>query len=321
MVKKKDPSGGTPAKKKGSPAQKRGVRTRSAKTKPRVDLWEEDEEPITPMLVSEDPLFMRSVEGRDVRVLAEFMAPGVRFRKLGVENTLIFFGSARTLGPKALKRELTKAEKAKDRGRIAKLHRLAEVGKYYDDARELGRLLSEWSKTQPERYAVCTGGGPGIMEAGNRGAHDAGMPNIGLNIELPFEQQPNPFITPELNFHFNYFFIRKYWLLYMAKALVIFPGGLGTLDELFEVLTLIQTKKMMKPIPVVLYGTDFWSKVFNLKHLADTGMIDPDDLMLYRSCDTIEDAFKYITEGIAANRNYYNELKKKRSGSNIFERL
>lgn len=281
----------------------------------------EDDAYITPMLVHEDPLFMKSAEGREVRVLAEFMAPRVRLRKLGVANTIIFFGSARTLGPKALKRELTKAKKANDQDRIKKLYRLAEVGKYYDEAQELARRLSEWGKTQPERYAICTGGGPGIMEAGNRGAVDAGMPSVGLNIDLPMEQTPNPFITPELNFHFNYFFIRKYWFLYMAKALVIFPGGFGTLDEFFEVLTLMQTRKMLKPIPVVLFGSPFWDKVLNLNHLADTGMIDPDDLKLFRKCDSVDDAFDYMIERIEENRSYYSELKKRRRATNIFERF
>ena len=280
------------------------------------------EKPPTPMLVGDDPVFMRSEEGRVARVLAEFMAPGARFRELGVDNTIIFFGSARTLGPKALKRELNKAEEKGDRARIAKLHRLAEVGRFYDDARELGRRLSEWSKKQPENYAICTGGGPGIMEAGNRGAGDAGAPSVALNIELPFEQHPNPYITPELSLQFNYFFVRKYWFLYMAKALVVFPGGFGTLDEFFEAITLIQTRKMDKPMPVVLYGSRFWNEVMNLRHLADTGMIDPDDLMIFRTFDDVDGAFDYITHEIAANRKYYRDIEEERRNrtSNIFER-
>ena len=310
------------SKKTEKTAKKTAAKAAKAAAKTAKKAPPAEERKPTAMLVGDDPVFMGSPEGRVARVMAEFMAPGARFRELGVDNTIIFFGSARTLGPKALKRELSKAEAAGDRARIAKLHRLAEVGRFYDDARELGRRLCEWSKKQPENYAICTGGGPGIMEAGNRGSCDAGAPTVALNIELPFEQHPNPYITPELSLQFNYFFIRKYWFLYMAKALVVFPGGFGTLDEFFEAITLIQTHKMDKPMPVVLYGSRFWNEVLNLRHLADTGMIDPDDLMIFRTFDDVDSAFDYLTKEIAANRKYYRGIEDERRNrtSNIFER-
>lgn len=248
-----------------------------------------------PIFFHQDPLFMGSSEGRDVRVLSEFMGPEVRFGRYGIENTIVFFGSARTLSQKDCEKQIAKAEKKGDATALNRLRRLQKVARYYDDARELGARLAKWNKAQHGNYTICTGGGPGIMEAGNRGAADEKSPTMALNIKLPFEQTPNPYITPELSVHFNYFFVRKYWFLYMAKALVVFPGGFGTLDELFETLTLIQTRKMIKPIPIVIFGTEFWKKLIHWDTLVETGMIDPEDMKLFKFCDTVDEAYTYLT--------------------------
>jgi hypothetical protein len=262
-----------------------------------------------PALFHEDPDFLKSALGRDIRVLSELMGPAHRFDKYGIKHTIAFFGSARTLSTKDVKKQIKLAEKDKKRKELKKLKGLAKVARYYDECRELGRRLGEWSKGLDEKFALVTGGGPGIMEAGNRGAKDAKMPSIGLNIELPFEQSPNPYISKELNLNFNYFFIRKYWFLYQAKALVAFPGGYGTLDEFFETLTLIQTRKVNKPIPIVLYGKEFWEKVMNLDYLAETSMISPEDLDLMHVTDSVDDAFEYITKGIQESLEYYKNQK------------
>jgi hypothetical protein len=262
-----------------------------------------------PALFHEDPDFLKSALGRDIRVLSELMGPAHRFDKYGIKHTIAFFGSARTLSTKDVKKQIKLAEKDKKRKELKKLKGLAKVARYYDECRELGRRLGEWSKGLDEKFALVTGGGPGIMEAGNRGAKDAKMPSIGLNIELPFEQSPNPYISKELNLNFNYFFIRKYWFLYQAKALVAFPGGYGTLDEFFETLTLIQTRKVNKPIPIVLYGKQFWEKVMNLDYLAETSMISPEDLDLMHVTDSVDDAFEYITKGIQESLEYYKNQK------------
>lgn len=262
-----------------------------------------------PALFHEDPDFLKSALGRDIRVLSELMGPAHRFDKYGIKHTIAFFGSARTLSTKDVKKQIKLAEKEKKRKELKKLKGLAKVARYYDECRELGRRLGEWSKGLDEKFALVTGGGPGIMEAGNRGAKDAKMPSIGLNIELPFEQSPNPYISKELNLNFNYFFIRKYWFLYQAKALVAFPGGYGTLDEFFETLTLIQTRKVNKPMPIVLYGKEFWEKVMNLDYLAETSMISPEDLDLMHVTDNVDDAFEYITKGIQESLEYYKNQK------------
>ena len=179
-----------------------------------------------------------------------------------------------------------------------------EMARYYEDARRLAQLLTPWAKSIPSRrhrFVVTSGGGPGIMEAANRGAHEAGGKTIGLNIRLPFEQSPNPYITPSLNFEFHYFFMRKLWFAYLSKALVVFPGGFGTLDEMFEILTLAQTQKLAKKITVVVYGTDYWKKVFNLQALVDTGAISPKDIELFQYADTPEQAFEILRHGLTEN--------------------
>jgi uncharacterized protein (TIGR00730 family) len=176
-----------------------------------------------------------------------------------------------------------------------------DMARYYEDARRLAFLLTEWSVQIParrRRFVVTTGGGPGIMEAANRGAYEAGGKSIGLNINLPFEQFPNQYVTPALNFEFHYFFMRKFWFAYLAKALVIFPGGFGTIDELFEILTLAQTDKLAKKILVVIYGSEYWRRVLNFKAFVDAGTIGPDDLNLFKFVDTPEDAFAFLRDGL-----------------------
>ncbi len=191
-----------------------------------------------------------------------------------------------------------------------------EMARYYEDARRLAQLLTRWAKTIPSRkhrFVVTSGGGPGIMEAANRGAYEAGGKTIGLNIRLPFEQAPNPYITPALNFEFHYFFMRKLWFAYMSKALVVFPGGFGTLDEMFEILTLTQTQKLAKKITVVIYGTDYWNRVLNMEALVDTGAISPKDLELFQFADTPEDAFEILRHGLAENYLAADAAAKRRS--------
>lgn len=257
----------------------------------------------TPLMAHQIEEFMESPHGRQVRMLSEFIAPGVTFDKQRVQHTIAFFGSARTLGTADLKN--AKRKHAEDHKMMERLVGLEKVSSYYDDAHELARRLGEWAKGRTDGYAICTGGGPGIMEAGNRGAHDAGVPSIGLNIKLPFEQHPNPYIDDELNLQFHYFFIRKFWFLYLAKALVAFPGGFGTLDELFETLTLIQTRKVVKRIPIVIYGSTFWKKLINWDMLVETAMIDKEDMHLIRFCDTVDEAYDYLTKELEEQAKKY----------------
>ncbi len=248
--------------------------------------------------------FMDSPDARLIRILAEFLEPQVRFRRYRITDTVVFFGSARLLPGDVTKQFF---EKAKEKAKSGDLHsrqeleeetRKLEMSRYYDDAVELSRQLTAWSKKLGKgkrRFIVCSGGGPGIMEAANRGAHAAQGLSIGFNISIPFEQKANPYISRELNFEFHYFFIRKYWFAYMAKALVIFPGGFGTLDELMEMLTLIQTRKMKKKIPIVVYGSEYWNKVINFNEMVKWGTLSPEDLELFHFCDTPEEAFTYLT--------------------------
>jgi uncharacterized protein (TIGR00730 family) len=215
-------------------------------------------------LAYEDPEFTRSDDARPLRIIAEYLDPLRRFRRAGIHDTIVFFGSARLTpdGP---------------------------LGHYYDEARELARLLTSWSKNLPShlhRYVVCSGGGGGIMEAANRGASDAGGRTIGLNISLPHEQKANPYVTHQLNLEFHYFFMRKLWFAYLARALVVFPGGFGTLDELTEILTLAQTRKLASPIPVLLYGTAYWREIINFEALVRHGMIAAADLDLMSFADS-----------------------------------
>ena len=229
--------------------------------------------------------------------MAEFLEPEARFAKYKVEDTIVYFGSARLLSSEDANQALAEA-KAKNKG-VKAAERLVGMGHYYDEAVELSKRMTEWSKglgKGKKRFITCSGGGPGIMEAVNRGASEANGLSIGFNISIPMEQGFNPYITPELNFEFHYFFIRKYWFAYMAKALVIFPGGFGTLDELAELLTLIQTDKIQKRIPIVIYGSEYWDKVINIKEMVNHGTLSEEDLELFHFSDTPEDAFNYLSK-------------------------
>ncbi|HTW75259.1 MAG TPA: TIGR00730 family Rossman fold protein [Steroidobacteraceae bacterium] len=214
-------------------------------------------------LAYEDETFLNGEEGRPLRILSEYLEPLQRLRRTGVHDTIVFFGSAR-------------------------LSADGPLGRYYHEARELARLLTLWSKglsSHVHRYVVCSGGGGGIMEAANRGASEAGGRSVGLNISLPHEQRPNAYITRELSFEFHYFFMRKLWFAHLARALVVFPGGFGTLDELTEILTLAQTRKLERAIPVLLYGSAYWREIVNFEALVRHGMIDAADLQLFLYAD------------------------------------
>ena len=252
-------------------------------------------------LAYENPLFLNSPDGRILRIMSEYVEPLARFRREQIQDTVVFFGSARFLSladaDKAL--EATPSDAAEEKRRLAQAS--VNMARYYEDARRMAFLLSEWAAQIParrRRFVVTTGGGPGIMEAANRGAREAGAKTIGLNIRLPFEQYPNPYITPSLNFEFHYFFMRKFWFAYLAKALVIFPGGFGTMDELFEILTLAQTQKLAKKILVVIYGREYWDKLINFQTMVDAGAISAPDLELFKIVDTPEEGFEFLKEGL-----------------------
>jgi uncharacterized protein (TIGR00730 family) len=266
-----------------------------------------------------NPEFLNSPDGRILRILSEYAEPLSRFRREKIQDTVVFFGSARFASLDQAQRKLTILERPgaarpappdqQPGGRetdalqamLKRAHAGVQMARYYEDARKLARMLTEWTITLPgkrHRFVVTSGGGPGIMEAANRGAREAGGKTIGLNIRLPFEQFPNPYITPELNFEFHYFFMRKYWFAYLAKALVVFPGGFGTLDELFEILTLAQTQKLAKKIPVIIYGQEYWRRVLHLDVMVDSGAISPEDLNLFSFADSPEEAFESLKEGI-----------------------
>ncbi|MFV0321311.1 MAG: LOG family protein [Alphaproteobacteria bacterium] len=247
----------------------------------------------------ENDQFIQSRDGRILRIMSEFIEPQSRLEDQKISDTIVFFGSARA---KPLDEALAQYEDAKEGKNdltIAAAEKAIEMAKYYEQARELSFKLTEWSKELEEnrkRFVICTGGGPGMMEAANRGASEARGKNMGFNISLPFEQGSNPWVTNSLSFEFHYFFMRKFWFAYLAKAIIIFPGGFGTFDELFEVLTLIQTKKMEKKVPLILFGSKFWDDVFNFDKLAEWGVISPKDLNLFYRTDDVDDAFNYLTE-------------------------
>src|ERR1700693_305908 len=233
--------------------------------------------PTNSPLAYKDEKFLESDEARPMRILAEYLQPLRIFCRMQIHETIVFFGSARITpdGP---------------------------LGRYYEDARELARLITVWSKglrSDAHRYVVCSGGGPGIMEAANRGASEAGGRTIGLNIGLPHEQRPNPYITRELSFQFHYFFMRKLWFAHLARALVVFPGGFGTLDELTEILTLSQTRKLERQIPVLLYGCDYWNEIINFDALVRHGMISPEDLNLFRYADDPKTALRLLQDALS----------------------
>jgi len=254
--------------------------------------------------------FLNSPEARTIRMLAEYLEPESRFRKYNIRDTIVFFGSARIVPPDRARQNLQRVkQEIKARGGrpgpLAAELRQAETGlktsKYYDDAVRLAYLITRWSKEivnnkrkKNRRFIICSGGGPGIMEAANRGAAEADGYSIGLNISLPFEQDPNTYISKELMFEFHYFFIRKFWFAYLAKAMIIFPGGFGTVDEMMELLTLMQTHKITKPLPIIIYGTEYWKKIINFEAMVEWGMINPVDLGFIHYANTPDEAFDIL---------------------------
>ena len=244
--------------------------------------------------------FLDSTDARPIRILSEYLEPARRFRLNNIQDTVVFFGSARTLSRELAEEALAKLDtdtarkEAEYEASLKRGRKALEWSRYYEEARELAHMLTMWSLSLEEprrRFVVCSGGGPGIMEAANRGAHEAGGKTVGLNIRLPFEQGPNRYISEGLHLEFHYFFMRKFWFAYLAKALVVFPGGFGTLDEMFEILTLAQTQKLSKRLLVVLYGTDYWDPILNLEPLAEWGAINEEDKKLLCRANTPQEAF------------------------------
>jgi uncharacterized protein (TIGR00730 family) len=249
-----------------------------------------------PQLAFHNKEFLDSLPARTLRILAEYVEPEQRFRAYDVRDTIVFFGSARILSREAAEAALETARKTG--GDIADAEQRLSMSRYYEDTRELAKRLTLWSKglhAPGTRFVVCSGGGPGVMEAANRGASEARGINIGLNIQLPFEQHANPYITHALNFEFHYFFMRKFWFAYLAKAMVCMPGGFGTMDELMEILTLAQTLKVKKKLPIVLYGAEFWREVIDLNALVKYGTISREDLDRVFRTDSVDEAFAFLT--------------------------
>src|SRR5215208_3524886 len=243
---------------------------------------------------------MDSTEARPIRILAEYLDLLRRFKAQNIQDTVVFFGSARVLSRTLAQRNLTRLENTTTRDQadykaaLKRSRKALEWSRYYEDARQLAKMLTKWSMSldaERHRFVVCSGGGPGIMEAANRGAKEAGGKSVGLNIRLPFEQAPNRYITKDLVFNFHYFFMRKFWFAYLPTALVVFPGGFGTIDEMFEILTLAQTRKLSKKLLVILYGSEYWSEVLRLEPLAEWGAINEEDLKLLCHVDSVDEAF------------------------------
>jgi len=255
-----------------------------------------------------DPAFLESDEARPIRILAEYLEPLRRLKAQNIQDTVVFFGSARVHSrlhaTRALERLRKRSGRTKEQVAALKRSRKAvEWSRFYEDARELAHRLAEWSlslESSHHRFVVCSGGGPGIMEAANRGAHEAGGKSIGFNIRLPFEQGANRYITDGLHFEFHYFFMRKFWFAYLAKALVIFPGGFGTLDEMFEILTLSQTQKLSKQLGVFIYGREYWEEIIDLEPMAEWGAVRPQDLDLLKWVNTPEEAFEQLRAHLMA---------------------
>jgi uncharacterized protein (TIGR00730 family) len=264
-----------------------------------------------PNLAYQDPIFMESLPARPLRILAEYIDPINRLRRARVGDTIVMFGSAR-IQPR--ERALAALKKVRHAARGRRTHEwrtkiiaaksIVDMSRYYEEARELSRRITAWAMTlgpHPKRFVVCSGGGPGIMEAANRGAAEAGGSSIGLSIQLPHEQRPNPYITPELNFCFHYFFMRKLWFAQMAKALIVFPGGFGTMDELWELLTLLQTGKLSSHHLILIYGRQYWDRVLNWRHMVQSGTISEKDYKLLQFADNVDEAFDRVRKDMEAH--------------------
>ena len=271
---------------------------------PLADAWAELQahadrgEPLQPdsyRLAFADPEFLLRPETRRIRFQLELLKPELALTAAGVHSTVVVYGGARFVAPEIAQEQLAAAQASGDTQALALAERAVRTSRYYQASRDFARIVATYSLRQPqeEKLFICTGGGPGVMEAANRGAADVDVPSVGLNIALPHEQSANPYVTPELTFKFHYFALRKMHFLMRARALVAFPGGFGTLDELFEVLTLVQTRKA-RPVPIVLFGRDYWSRLLNLDMLVDEGAIAPEDLALYEVVDTPEEAWEVI---------------------------
>ncbi|HLX13478.1 MAG TPA: TIGR00730 family Rossman fold protein, partial [Bacteroidota bacterium] len=256
--------------------------------------------------------FLTSPDAISLRILAEFLEPNRRFRDQNIKDTIVFFGSARFVPrPQALKQLKAIEDKYKSdkklsdnaKKQLADAQVDLEMSGFYEDASTLAFLLTEWALSlhKGDHLVVCSGGGPGIMEAANRGATQAGGKTIGLNISLPMEQYVNPYVPPELNFEFHYFFMRKFWFMYIAQALIMFPGGFGTMDELMEILTLVQTRKVRRHVPIVLYSKKYWTEIVNFDSLIKYRVISEDDMNLFRFADTPEEAFEYLKKDLLKN--------------------
>ncbi len=268
---------------------------------------------VRPQKAYKNLAFLNSPDARTIRVMCEFLEPQARLKRLNIHHTVVFFGSARTLPAPEASERLAKAKTAIEHadGDLDTLQReyiLAQhahnMSRYYEDAAALAERLTKWSLTLPQpedRFVVCSGGGPGIMEAANRGAKRAGGESIGLNISLPHEQFPNPYQSPELAFEFHYFFIRKFWFVHLSRAIVVFPGGFGTCDEFFELVTLLQTGKAANNRSVILYGTDFWNEVVDFDAMVRWGVISPEDLNLFHLYDDVDSAFTHLKDHLSAH--------------------
>jgi hypothetical protein len=246
--------------------------------------------------------FLQSKDARQLRILAEYLEPESRFQHYKIDDTIVFMGSARLKPRDVAEANLRKAEAGEGEIPLAKAKHDLWMSQHYENARELARRLTDWSKELDDterRFVVCTGGGPGVMEAANRGASEAKGMNVGLSITLPLEQHENPYVTRELGFEFHYFFMRKFWFTYLAKAVIFFPGGFGTLDELFEILTLLQTRKVTKHMPIVLFGSDFWRETINFDALVKYGTINEEDKQLFTITDDLDEAYEIITRELS----------------------
>ncbi len=265
-------------------------------------------QPPVPQPAYRDALFMESVAARPVRILTEYLDPLARLRREAVGDTIVIFGSARIQSRdkararvKALKRVRPAKATPRHRAALREAQAALEMSRYYEEARELAKRLTTWARTlgdKPHRFVICSGGGPGIMEAANRGAIEAGGKTVGLSIELPHEQYPNRYITPELSFQFHYFFMRKLWFAQLAKALIVFPGGFGTMDEFWEMLTLLQTGKLQRRNLILIYGRQYWHRVVNWREMLSWGTINRRDYNLLEFADTVEEAFDRVRKGL-----------------------